>query len=152
MTARFGIRRSLVICGILQAIGNLFFVLQAIGGHRIGYLALCVTAENITGGMAGTALVTYLSSLCSRAFTATQYALLSSLTLLGRTVVASSGGVLSEKFGWARFFLLTTVVGLPAIILFLWVGPHDDFSKTRLKPALESTHEMPEDSALGKKI
>ena len=151
VTARFGIRRSLVICGILQAIGNLFFVLQAVGGHRIGYLALCVTAENITGGMAGTALITYLSSLCSRAFTATQYALLSSLALLGRTVVASSGGVLSENLGWARFFLLTTVVGLPSIILFLWVGPHDDFSKTRLKPALESTHEMPEDSALGGK-
>ena len=148
VTARFGIRRSLVLCGILQAIGNLFFVLQAVGGHRIGYLALCVTAENITGGMAGTALITYFR-VCSRAFTATQYALLSSLALLGRTVVASSGGVLSENLGWARFFLLTTVVGLPAIILFLWVGPHDDFSKTRLKPALESTHEMPEVSHPG---
>jgi PAT family beta-lactamase induction signal transducer AmpG len=145
VTARFGVRRSLVLCGILQAIGNLFFVLQAVGGHRIGCLALCVTAENITGGMAGTALIVYLSSLCSRAFTATQYALLSSITLLGRTVVASSGGVLSENLGWARFFLLTTVVGLPAIVLFLWVGPRDDFSKTRLKPALENAHDMPED-------
>ena len=45
--------------------GNLFFVLQAVGGHHIGYLALCVTAENLTGGMAGTALITYISSLCS---------------------------------------------------------------------------------------
>jgi len=126
VTTRFGIRRSLILCGILQAVGNLFFVLQAVGGHRIGYLALCVTAENITGGMAGTALVTYLSSLCSPAFTATQYALLSSLALLGRTVVASSGGVLSEKIGWVRFFLLTSVVALPAIILFLWIGPRDD--------------------------
>jgi PAT family beta-lactamase induction signal transducer AmpG len=152
VTARFGIRRSLVLCGILQAIGNLFFVLQAVGGHRIGCLALCVTAENITGGMAGTALITYLSSLCSRAFTATQYALLSSLALLGRTVVASSGGVLSENLGWVRFFLLTSVVALPAIILFLWVGPDDDSRNKRLKPALKSTHEMPEGSALGKKI
>jgi len=126
VTTRFGIRRSLIVCGILQSIGNLFFVLQAVGGHRIGYLALCVTAENITGGMAGTALVTYLSSLCSPAFTATQYALLSSLTLLGRTVVASSGGVLSEKIGWVRFFLLTCVVTLPAIILFIWVGPREE--------------------------
>jgi len=139
VTARFGIRRSLILCGILQSIGNLFFVLQAVGGHRIGYLALCVTAENITGGMAGTALVTYLSSLCSPAFTATQYALLSSITLLGRTVVASSGGILSEKFGWVRFFLLTTIVALPAIILFFWIGPRDDFTKTQLKPALKST-------------
>ena len=126
VTSRFGIRRSLILCGILQSVGNLFFVLQAVGGHRIGYLALCVTAENITGGMAGTALITYLSSLCSPAFTATQFALLSSLTLLGRTVVASSGGVLSEKIGWVRFFLLTTVVALPAIILFIWIGPRDE--------------------------
>ena len=133
VTAKFGIRRSLISCGILQSIGNLFFVLQAVEGHRIGYLALCVTAENITGGMAGTALVTYLSSLCSPAFTATQYALLSSLTLLGRTVIASSGGVLSEKMGWVRFFLLTCVVTLPAIVLFIWVGPRDDSGIEQLK-------------------
>ncbi|HEY2471820.1 MAG TPA: MFS transporter [Terracidiphilus sp.] len=134
VTTRFGIRRSLILCGILQSIGNLFFVLQAVGGHRIGYLALCVTAENLTGAMAGTALVTWLSSLCSPAFTATQYALLASLASLSRTVVASSGGVLSEKIGWAQFFLLTSVVGLPALLLILWIGPRDSFSKDQLKP------------------
>jgi PAT family beta-lactamase induction signal transducer AmpG len=138
VTTRFGMRYSLILCGVLQSIGNLFFVLQAVGGHRIGYLALCVTAENLTGGMAGTALVAYLSSLCSPAFTATQYALLSSLALLGRTVVASSGGVLSEKIGWVRFFLLTTVVALPAIILFIWIGPRDDFRNHQHDTALKS--------------
>jgi PAT family beta-lactamase induction signal transducer AmpG len=145
VTTRYGIRRSLILCGILQSVGNLFFVLQAVGGHRIGYLALCVTAENLTGGMAGTALVTYLSSLCSPAFTATQYALLGSLASLGRTVVASSGGVLSEKIGWVRFFLLTSVVGLPVLILFLWTGPRDDFRNNQLKPAFESTDGRLED-------
>jgi PAT family beta-lactamase induction signal transducer AmpG len=74
-----------------------------------------------------TALVTYLSSLCSPGFTATQYALLASLASLGRTVVASSGGALSEKIGWVPFFLLTSVVGLPALVLLLWIGPRDDF-------------------------
>jgi PAT family beta-lactamase induction signal transducer AmpG len=137
VTTRWGIRRSLILCGIFQSVGNLFFVLQAVGGHRIGYLALCVTAENITGGMAGTALVTWLSSLCSPAYTATQYALLSSLALLGRTVVASSGGVLSEKMGWAWFFLLTSVVALPAIVLITWIKPRDEFRIDQLKPALE---------------
>jgi PAT family beta-lactamase induction signal transducer AmpG len=127
VTTRFGICRALIFCGILQSVGNLFFVLQAVGGHRIGYLALCVTAENLTGAMAGTALITWLSSLCSPAFTATQFALLSSLASLSRTVVASSGGVLSEKIGWAPFFLLTSVVGLPAILLILWIGPRNDF-------------------------
>lgn len=139
VTTRYGIRRSLILCGILQSIGNLFFVLQAVGGHKIGYLALCVTAENITGAMAGTALITYLSSLCSPAFTATQFALLSALASLGRTVVASSGGALSEKIGWVRFFLLTSVVALPAIILLIWVGPRDDFRNNQLEPSLEST-------------
>ena len=137
VTTRFGIRRSLILCGILQSVGNLFFVLQAVGGHRIGYLALCVTAENLTGAMAGTALVTYMSSLCSPAFTATQFALLSSLALVGRTVVASSGGILSEKIGWVRFFLLTSVVALPAILLFFWIGPRDEFRNDQSKPALK---------------
>jgi MFS transporter, PAT family, beta-lactamase induction signal transducer AmpG len=131
VTTSFGIRRSLILCGVLQSIGNLFFVLQAVGGHRIGYLALCVTAENLTGAMAGTALVTYLSSLCSPAFTATQYALLASLASLARTVVGSSGGVLSEKIGWVQFFALTSLVGLPAILLFLWIGPRDDAPATQ---------------------
>jgi len=131
VTTRFGIRHSLILCGVLQSIGNLFFVLQAVEGHRIGYLALCVTAENLTGAMAGTALVTWLSSLCSPAFTATQYALLAALASLGRTVVASSGGLLSEKIGWVNFFLLTSVVALPAILLILWVGPRDDLERDR---------------------
>jgi PAT family beta-lactamase induction signal transducer AmpG len=145
VTTRWGIRRSLIVCGVLQSLGNLFFVLQAVGGHRIGYLALCVTAENLTGAMAGTALITYLSSLCSPAFTATQFALLASLASLGRTVVASSGGALSERIGWVRFFLLTSVVGLPALILFLWVGPRDDFRNGQLKPALNGADDTSED-------
>jgi len=129
VTTRFGIRRSLILCGLLQCAGNLFFVLQAVGGHRIGYLALCVTAENLTGAMAGTALITWLSSLCSPAFTATQFALLSALASLGRTVVASSGGLLSEKIGWVRFFLITSVIAVPAIALIMWVGPRNDFNR-----------------------
>jgi PAT family beta-lactamase induction signal transducer AmpG len=141
VTTRWGIRRSLIICGILQSAGNLFFVLQAVGGHRIGYLALCVTAENLTGGMAGTALITYLSSLCSPAYTATQYALLSSLALLGRTVVASSGGVLSVKMGWVWFFVLTSIVALPAIALIAWLKPGDEFRVDQLKPALNETND-----------
>ncbi len=132
VTARFGILRSLMICGVLQSAGNLFYVLQAVGGHRIGYLALCVTAENLTGAMAGAALVGYLSSLCSPAFTATQYALLSSLSAVGRTLVASSGGVLAERFGWAPFFLLTTVATIPALALLFWI------SRRKVTPPNES--------------
>src|SRR5690349_3060163 len=121
VTVRFGLVRAAVICGILQAAGNLFFVLQAVEGHKVPYLALCVTVENITGGMAGTALVGYISSLCSPAFTATQYALLASVAVLGRTVVGSTGGWLSEAIGWVPFFWLTTIASLPALVLLLWI-------------------------------
>jgi len=122
ITARLGILRALVVCGVLQSLGNLFYVLQAVGGHRLDYLALCVAAENLTGAMAGAALVAYLSQLCSPDFTATQYALLSSLAAVGRTLVASSGGVLADRFGWVRFFLLTTVVTIPALVLLAWIA------------------------------
>jgi MFS transporter, PAT family, beta-lactamase induction signal transducer AmpG len=121
ITVRFGLLRSLILCGIIQALGNLTYVLQAVGGHKIAYLAFCVTAQNVTTGMAGTALVSYISSLCSPEFTATQYALLASLALLGRTVVGSTGGALSEAIGWVPFFLLTTVASLPALVLVWWI-------------------------------
>jgi PAT family beta-lactamase induction signal transducer AmpG len=137
VTARFGILRSLAICGVLQSAGNLFFVLQAVGGHRIGYLALCVTAENLTGAMAGAAFVAYLSSLCSPAFTATQYALLSSLASVGRTLVASSSGVLAERLGWVRFFLLTTVVTIPALLLLIWIARRQVTHSDETPPVLE---------------
>ncbi len=125
VTARFGILRALMLCGLLQSAGNLFYVLQAVGGHKLPYLALCVTAENVTGAMAGTALVGYLSSLCSPAFTATQYALLSSIAVVGRTLMASTSGILAEKLGWVPFFLLTTVVTLPALLLLVWIERRD---------------------------
>jgi MFS transporter, PAT family, beta-lactamase induction signal transducer AmpG len=122
VTARLGVLRALLLCGILQSAGNLFYVLQAVGGHRLDYLAMCVAAENLTGGMAGAALVAYLSDLCSPAFTATQYALLSSLASVGRTLIASSGGALADKFGWVNFFLLTTVATVPALVLLVWIA------------------------------
>jgi PAT family beta-lactamase induction signal transducer AmpG len=134
VTARLGPIRALLLCGLLQSAGNLAYVLQAVSGHRMEVLALCVVAENVTGGMAGAALVAYLSSLCSPAFTATQYALLSSLAVVGRTIVASSGGALSESLGWVDFFLLTTVVTLPALALLIWIGRTDGRAKPRSAP------------------
>jgi len=122
LTSRLGIFRSLLICGVLQSAGNLFYVLQAIGGHHLGYLALCVAAENVTGAMAGAALVAYLSELCSAGYTATQYALLSSLASVGRTLMASSSGVVADRLGWVGFFLITTVATAPALLLLAWIA------------------------------
>ncbi|HEX4209339.1 MAG TPA: MFS transporter, partial [Candidatus Binataceae bacterium] len=141
LTARLGIFRALLVCGLLQSVGNLFYVLQAIGGHRLDYLALCVAAENITGAMAGAALIAYLSGLCSPGFTATQYALLSSLAAVGRTLVASSSGVMADKLGWATFFLITTIVTVPALLLLLWLAwtePAPPAAQLTLSPSTES--------------
>jgi len=125
VASRLGVLRALIFCGLLQSAGNLFYVLQVIGGHRLDYLALCVAAENLTSAMAGAALVAYLSSLCSPAFTATQYALLSSLAAVGRTMLASGAGVLADRMGWELFFVFTTVATLPALVLLTWMMRRD---------------------------
>jgi MFS transporter, PAT family, beta-lactamase induction signal transducer AmpG len=124
LTARLGVMRALLVCGLLQSAGNLFYVLQAVGGHRLDYLAMCVIAENLTSAMAGAALIAYLSDLCSPAFTATQYALLSSLTAVGRTVFASTGGILADRLGWVIFFSLSAVVTLPSLAILVWLMRH----------------------------
>lgn len=121
VTVRFGILRSLMICGILQVIGNAFYVLQAVEGHRLSYLAICVAAEQLTSAMAGSALIAYLSSLCSPEFTATQYALLSSLTFVGAKVFGASSGVLADAVGWVPFFWITTAASVPALLLLFWI-------------------------------
>jgi len=121
LVVRLGVMRALLIFGIAQSLGNLFYVLQAVSGHDLRVLALCVFAENLTGGMAGAAMVTYLSGLCNVSYTATQYALLSALAAVGTTVLASTSGSLALALGWADFFLLTTVVTVPALLLLVWM-------------------------------
>lgn len=121
LVVRLGIMRALLVFGVLQSLGNLFYVVQALAGHNLWALAFCVAAENLTAGMAGSALVAYISGLCNLAYTATQYALLSSLTAVGRTLFASASGKLADMFGWVDFFLLTTVVTLPALLILPWL-------------------------------
>jgi len=121
LVARLGALRALMLCGILQSLGNLAYVYQAQAGHDVTALALCVLAENLTGGMAGAAMVAYLSGLCNAAYTATQYALLSSLSAVGRTLFASNAGAMAQSMGWVPFFLFTTLATLPALLLLAWL-------------------------------
>lgn len=121
LVARLGVMRALLVFGVLQSVGNLFYVVQALAGHNVYALALCVAMENLTAGMAGSALVAYISGLCNVAYTATQYALLSSLTAVGRTMFASASGKLADMVGWVDFFLLTTVATVPSLLLLLWM-------------------------------
>ncbi|MBF0135396.1 MAG: AmpG family muropeptide MFS transporter [Magnetococcus sp. DMHC-1] len=124
MVHRWGIMVSLLYCGILQMVSNLMFVWLALAGRDLTILALTIGIENLSGGMGSAALVAYLSSLCNVAYTATQYALLSSFMAFGRTILASWGGFLADKMSWGPFFFLTTVAALPGMVLLMWMLRH----------------------------
>jgi PAT family beta-lactamase induction signal transducer AmpG len=116
-----GLYRALWICGVLQMGSNLLFAVLALKGHDLWFLALTVGMENLASGMGTAALVAYLSALCNVAYTATQYALLSSLTAVARTVLSSYAGFLAGALGWPLFFLLTTFAAVPGLLLLAWL-------------------------------
>lgn len=124
-----GIMPALWICGIAQLLSNLVFVAQAWVGHDVAMLTLTITLENLAGGMGTAAFVAYLSSLCNLAFTATQYALLSSFMAQARTVLSASSGFLAEDLGWIGFFLATAVAALPGLLLLVWLQRRTELNR-----------------------
>ena len=84
-------------------------------------LTVVIAVENVTGGMGTGAFVAYLSSLCNVAYTATQYALLSSFSAVGRDFLAASSGWLADRMDWASYYLLSTSAALPGLLLLLWL-------------------------------
>jgi len=121
VVARFGIMTGLLVGGILQMLSNLMYVAQVLAGHDTTMLAISIFTENFTNGMGSAAFVAYLSSLCSVAFTATQYALFSSLTALPRSFLSAPSGWLVDRIDWIPFFLLTTAAALPGLLVLLWL-------------------------------
>lgn len=117
-----GTVRSLWICGILQALSNLAFMVQAEAGPDVAVLAAVIGFENLAGGMGTAVFVAYMSSLCNVSYTATQYALLSSFMAVARTWLSSSSGIMAEELGWSAFFLATTVAAIPGLILLRLVS------------------------------
>ncbi len=121
LVAKLGVWWSLVAGGVLQAITNLLFAALAAAGHDIVFLAVAVGADNFAGGLGSAAFVAYLSGLCNVSFTGTQYALLTSLMALGRTLFATSSGWLAGEVGWVWFFVSTTALAIPGLALLLWL-------------------------------
>src|SRR5260221_7539818 len=105
----------------MQALSNLMYAVQVWAGADLAVLTVTITAENLTGGMASAAFVAYLSGLCRRDFTATPYALLSSLATVGLNVLAASGGYLAQRLGWVPFFIVITAACLPSLLLLVWI-------------------------------
>ena len=114
-----GIVPALWICGIVQLLSNLVFVLQAWAGRDLTMLAVTISVENLAGGMGTAAFVAYLSSLCNLSYTATQYALLSSFMAQARTTLSAGGGFLADNMSWIGFFLTTTAAAVPGLLLLL---------------------------------
>ncbi len=113
--------RSLLLFGILQAVSNLTFMVLAWLGKSYAMLIFAVGFENLSGGMGTAAFVSLLMVMCNHRYTATQYALLSSLAAIGRIFVAPTSGYLVEAIGWPSFFFITFLVALPGLGLLWWM-------------------------------
>lgn len=118
---RYGIMQSLLGCGILQMFSNLMYAAQSVMGHDVQFLYLTIGIENLSGGMGSSAFVAYLSVLCNTAYTGTQFALFTSFMAFGRTLLSASSGWVVEQTGWFDFFVLSTLVALPGLLLLLWM-------------------------------
>lgn len=125
LVVRYGIHRPLILGAILVAATNLLFAYMATLGPDKLWLAMVISADNFSGGLAGAAFIAYLSSLTNAAYTATQYALFSSLMTLPAKVLGGFSGVIVEAYGYEWFFSYAAVLGVPAIVvaIYLMVSP-----------------------------
>ncbi|WP_211289041.1 AmpG family muropeptide MFS transporter [Marinobacter profundi] len=124
LVMRHGVRRILLLGAVMTAATNLLFVLIAQQPPDIVTLAVVVSADNLSGGVANVALIAWLSSMTSASFTATQYALFSSLMTLPGKFIGGFSGVVVAGFGYAEFFVVSAIMGVPAILLALYLLKH----------------------------
>ncbi|MDL2339360.1 MAG: MFS transporter, partial [Pseudomonadota bacterium] len=141
---KLGLWRALLLFGVLQMLSNLGFWWLAVNGKGVlpgfvlppfdwgfvklahatdidGGLLMVIAAENLSSGMGTAAFVAFLMSLCNQRYTATQYALLSAFASVGRVWVGPLAGVMVEAVGWPTFFIVSTVVALPALVMLWWM-------------------------------
>ena len=119
---RIGVMKTLFLGGVLSAVTNLLFSVLATRGHDLTFLIFTVSADNLAGGLASAAFVAYLSGLTNTAYSATQYALFSSVMLLLPKFLAGFSGVAVEAVGYAGFFTATACLGLPVLVLVALAG------------------------------
>ncbi|GAB4560032.1 MAG: MFS transporter [Rhizobacter sp.] len=141
---KLGLWRSLMLFGVFQMVSNLGFWWLAVNGKGLmpglvipafdwgfvklaqatpvdGGLLMVIAAENLSSGMGTAAFVAFLMSLCNQRFTATQYALLSAFASVGRVWVGPLAGVMAETIGWPSFFIASTVLAAPALVMLWWL-------------------------------
>jgi MFS transporter, PAT family, beta-lactamase induction signal transducer AmpG len=117
--ARLGMKRAVLVSLVLMAVSNFSFAALAAAGHSNLGMAGAIGFENFASGIGGVTVVAYLSALCNLRFTATQYALLSALaSIAGRFLTGTTAGALIEAMGYVSFYLLTTAIAVPGVVLF----------------------------------
>lgn len=121
--SKIGINRSLWVFGGLQAISNLAYLVQAQLGRNYPFMVLTINIENFCAGLGTAAFVAFLMSLCNQRFSATQYALLSSLMAVSRDILVAPAGALAETTGWSLFFMISIVAAIPGLLLLPIFAP-----------------------------
>lgn len=121
--AKMGLKRSVLLALVLMAVSNLSFAALAAAGHSNLGMAGAIGFENVASGYGGVVVVAYFSALCDLRYTAAQYALISAAaSIVGRFATGTTAGALIEGMGYVNFYLLTTVLALPGIVLFWWMS------------------------------
>jgi len=121
---RYGVMRILFVGAVLSALTNLLFIALASAGHDLTLLYLVISADNLSAGLASAAFVAFLSSLTNVSFTAMQYALFSSLMTLLPKFLGGYSGTFVATMGYSNFFILTTLLGLPVLVLIALAKRH----------------------------
>lgn len=126
LMVRLGVKSSLWIFGAAQALGGGLFVLLAVMGKNYPAMVGVLIADNFLMGMGTAAIVGFMMSVCSKRFTGTQYALLSSLTAFTRVILIAPAGSLAKSMGWSNFFIFSVVLAIPGLLLLM---RYDSWSK-----------------------
>jgi len=121
LVVKWGVMRPLLLGAVLVAATNLLFAMLSTLTPDITYLAVVISADNVSGGIAATAFVAYLSSLTNKTYTATQYALFSSLMTLPGKFMSGFSGLVVDGYGYFEFFIVAALLGTPSILLVLWL-------------------------------
>lgn len=127
LTLKAGLYRALWVIGFLQAGSTACFVLLAAAGHDRAWLSTVIAFENLAVGMGSAALIAFMATLTNRQFTATQFALLSTLATLPRSLLSAPSGFMAEALGWPQFFMVCALLAIPGLLMLplvhQWFGP-----------------------------
>ena len=140
--SKIGINRSLWVFGVLQAVSNLAYFFLSLVGKNYQAMVLAINIEQFCGGLGTTAFVAFLMSLCNQRFSATQYALLSSLMAVSRDILAAPGGEIVKSTSWSMFFLISIFAALPGLMLLPVFAPWNPQPVPMPRPGLDEEEDL----------